>query len=120
MSGGAECELCAADRFTHWYFEDEICWVADCEACSVPMVVWKHHGTDPDDAAIEHMHTRLAEAAVLRFGNDLWQIDGQMRQVPSHFHAHARDRDWLQQRMQRPLSRYTSVGGPRVEARPFG
>lgn len=116
----AECELCAADRFTHWYYEDEICWVADCEACSVPMVVWKRHGITPAEADRDHMLAQLAAAALSRFGHDNWQIDGQMRQVPEHFHAHARDEGWLQKRMQRPLSRFTSVGGTRVEAQPFG
>ena len=24
-----------------------MCWVADCEICAVPMVVWRHHGTEP-------------------------------------------------------------------------
>ena len=33
------CELCRAARITPWYHEDEICWVAECEICAVPMVV---------------------------------------------------------------------------------
>ena len=116
----ATCELCAADRFTHWYYEDEICWVADCEACSVPMVVWRQHGVSPSAAERDHMMAQLAAAATARFGHDNWHIDGHMRQVPEHFHAHARDEGWLAKRMQRPLSRFTSVGGARVEAQPFG
>ena len=43
-----ECELCQAARFTHWYAETDHGWIADCEVCSVPMVVWWHHGTEPD------------------------------------------------------------------------
>ena len=35
------CELCEAGHLTTWYHEDEICWIADCEMCAVPMVVWK-------------------------------------------------------------------------------
>ena len=35
------CELCEAARYTHWYHEDDVCWVADCEVCETPMVVWK-------------------------------------------------------------------------------
>lgn len=108
-----ECELCQADRFTHWYHEDDICWVADCEACGVPMVVWNHHGTTPPDADVEHALDRLSEVARTRFGRD-FTIDRLMRQVPEHFHAHARDGDWWSKRMTRPLSRYTGVGGDRA------
>ena len=39
--------LCAADRITPWYHEDDVCWVADCEICATPMVVWRWHGTEP-------------------------------------------------------------------------
>lgn len=113
-STDSTCELCAADRFTHWYSEDEICWVADCEACSVPMVVWNGHGNEPPDHVVEHCLAALTEAADARFGEGNWSVDRQMRQVPEHFHAHARDADWWQLRMQRPLSRYTGVGGDRV------
>ena len=35
------CELCEAARLTTWYHEDDVCWVADCEICAVPMVVWR-------------------------------------------------------------------------------
>jgi hypothetical protein len=107
------CELCRADRFTHWYFQDEHCWVADCEACSVPMVVWSGHGPEPSDDVIAHCLARLAEAADLRFGPGAWSVDRHMRQVPEHFHAHARDKNWWQERWSRPLSRYSGVGGER-------
>ncbi|MEO1065229.1 MAG: hypothetical protein AAFZ07_27760 [Actinomycetota bacterium] len=107
------CELCAADRWTHWYHEDDICWVADCEACDTPMVVWARHGTEPSAADVEHMLARLAEAAEHRFGDTAWQIDRVMRQVPGHFHAHARDAGWWQRRTLGQVSRYTGVGGER-------
>jgi len=109
------CELCEAARFTHWYAEDEVCWVADCEVCLVPMVVWKRHGTAPDEAAVAHMHAVLGRAADERFGVDAWFLDTTMRQIPDHFHAHARDEHWHRNRSQRRLSRYTSVGAQRVE-----
>lgn len=111
----ADCELCRADRFTHWYYEDQHCWVADCEVCSVPMVVWNDHGTEPAAELINHLLERLTEAARHRFGHEDFTIDRTMRQVPEHFHAHARDRGWWDQRWSRPLSRYTGVGGDRVE-----
>lgn len=110
-----DCELCQAHRFTHWYMEDEHGWIADCEACGVPMVVWKHHGADPPEAVVEHLVYELRRVATERFGPRGWRIDRQMRQVPNHFHAHARDTDWWALRFSRPISRYTEVGGPRVE-----
>ena len=49
------CELCEAARITEWFHEDDVCWVAACEVCDVPMVVWKQHGNEPPDAEVEHM-----------------------------------------------------------------
>lgn len=109
----AECELCEAARFTHWYHEDEICWVADCEVCSTPMVVWKSHGTEPPADEIDHMMARLDEAGLVRFGEGRFTIDRTMRQIPEHFHAHARDDEWLSRRWREKPSRYTGVGGDR-------
>lgn len=113
-----DCDLCKADRFTHWYFEDDTCWIADCEVCSVPMVVWKPHGTDPSDTERDHMLLVLADAAQTRFTDESFTLDTNMRQIPEHWHAHARDERWFAERGARPLSRYTVVGGDRVE-RPF-
>jgi len=95
------CDLCEAARMTDWYHEDEVCWVADCEVCDVPMVVWREHGAKPPDDAVEHMVARLTEAANLRFGADGWSIDRVMRQIPDHFHAHARDPNWWHRRFSR-------------------
>lgn len=108
-----ECDLCEAARYTHWYHEDDKCWVADCEICSTPMVVWHVHGTEPDDGDLKHMLDRLAEAANARFGDDGYFIDRNMRQIPEHFHAHARDEGWRDRRWVEPMSRYTGVGGER-------
>ena len=88
------CELCEAAKLTTWYFEDDTCWVADCEVCATPMVVWRVHGTDPDEATVDFMLERLGEAADARFGTGGWSYDRQMRQIPDHFHAHARDPQW--------------------------
>ncbi len=109
------CELCAAARFTHWYAESDDGWVADCEVCSVPMVVWWHHGPEPDGEVVDRLLTLLESAAALRFGETGWTVDRAMRQVPGHFHAHARDAGWWDRRWSRPMSRYTGVGGDRVE-----
>ncbi len=82
------CLLCAADRITPWYHEDDVCWVADCEICATPMVVWRWHGTDVPDDQREHMMGRLAAVADQVF--DGHYVDGNMRNIPDHFHAHAR------------------------------
>jgi hypothetical protein len=112
--GSGDCELCEAARFTHWYHEDELCWVADCEVCSVPMVVWQLHGAEPGPDDVEAMLRVLGEVAAARFGPGNFEVDRTMRQVPDHFHAHARDPRWWAERASRPMSRYTGVGGERV------
>jgi hypothetical protein len=116
MEPDPDCELCEAARFTHWYHEDEICWVADCEVCSTPMVVWRHHGTEPADDDVEHMLAVLTKAGEARFGSGRFFVDSHMRQIPDHFHAHCRDDDWWSRRWSEPPSRYTGVGAPRVTA----
>ena len=108
-----ECELCEAARFTHWYYEDDLCWVADCEVCATPMVVWKQHGTEPPPDEVAAMLARLVEAGEQRFGPDGGRVDQVMRQIPDHFHAHYRDADWMSRRWMEPPSRYTGVGTPR-------
>jgi hypothetical protein len=89
------CDLCEAARLTAWHYEDETCWVADCEVCGVPMVVWKEHGAFPPEAAVVHMIERLEQVAAEVFGAEAtWSVDRVMRQIPDHFHAHARDAGW--------------------------
>jgi len=92
---GKICELCEAAKLTKWYFDSEICWVADCEVCDTPMVVWRQHGIDPSEADLKHMLDHLGHAADERFGEGGWAFDRVMRQIPDHFHAHARDPHWL-------------------------
>ena len=53
------CELCEEARFTEWFHEDDLCWVAECDACSVPMVVWRHHSPDPPAAVRAELHRVL-------------------------------------------------------------
>jgi hypothetical protein len=94
------CDLCEAARMSTWFHEDEVCWVADCEACSVPMVVWNRHGTEPSEAEVGHMITELSAVARRLFGDE-FNIDRVMRQIPDHFHAHARDPNWWYRRFGR-------------------
>jgi hypothetical protein len=91
MQGGTvSCDLCEAARLTVWYHEDEVCWVADCEICEVPMVVWKVHAVDPPPEVLAHMQAALEHVAKERFGD--FMIDAVRRQIPDHWHAHGRPR----------------------------
>lgn len=109
----AGCELCEAARFTHWYFEDDICWVADCEVCDTPMVVWRNHGTRPTETDVQYMIGELETAGRQRFGPAGWAVDRTMRQIPDHFHAHVRDPHWAARRWSSTPSRYSGVGAER-------
>ena len=88
---------------TPWQHEDDTCWVADCEICAVPMVVWKQHAVDPPPELLAHLLAQLDRVATARFGPGGYQVDRVMRKIPDHFHAHARDPDWWTRRF----------GGPR-------
>ncbi len=88
------CELCEATPFTEWFHDDELCWIAECDACAVPMVVWKRHDPAPPDDVRAALHARLATVMDARFPGEYW-IDENMRTIPTHYHAHARRRpDW--------------------------
>ena len=54
------CDLCEAARITPWFHEDDICWIAECEICATPMVVWRGHGVNPPSDQLTHMHEQLA------------------------------------------------------------
>jgi hypothetical protein len=85
------CELCDAARMTQWYHEDELCWIAECESCSVPMVVWRSHDPSPPVEVREELIRRLRHVAEPLMGGELW-IDDHLRSIPDHYHAHARRR----------------------------
>lgn len=84
------CDLCRAARLTPWFHEDDVCWIAECEICEVPMVVWRWHGTAPPESHVTQMRERLGAVATREVG-DHW-IDDHMRNIPDHWHAHARPR----------------------------
>src|SRR5689334_4093586 len=94
----ADCELCEAARITPWFHEDDVCWIAECEACSVPIVVWKRHGAEPPTGEVDHMIAELERIAAGLYGADGYSLDRVMRQIPEHFHAHARDKTWWKRR----------------------
>ncbi len=88
MPSERRCELCEAARITPWFYEDDICWIAECEVCATPMVVWRSHGVEPPPDALDHMHAHLREVAATHFGEIY--IDDNMRNIPDHYHAHGR------------------------------
>ena len=83
------CELCEAARLTAWYYEDDECWIAECELCAVPMVVWRQHDANPDVTVKSRLWERLATVVIEHYGFDHY-IDDNMRSIPDHYHAHAR------------------------------
>ncbi len=86
----SKCELCDAAVITQRYGEDELCWIADCEICLVPMVVWKEHSPTPSPEVKAALAERLASVADEIFGSGGWTLDDHMRNIPDHYHAHAR------------------------------
>ena len=89
MDSERTCELCEAAKITEWFHEDELCWIAECEICAVPMVVWKHHDNQPPDHVKVELHTRLAMVVATHFEYEHY-VDDNMRNIPDHYHAHAR------------------------------
>lgn len=87
------CELCQATRFTEWFYEDDDCWIAECESCSVPMVVWRIHDPDPPDDVKAMLHDKLAAVMADAF-EDPHVVDDNLRTIPTHYHAHARPKTW--------------------------
>jgi hypothetical protein len=87
--GGDTCELCDAARMSEWFYEDDECWIAECESCAVPMVVWREHISNPSDEVKIRLHEKL-EKVVEEFFDFEMRIDNNMRTIPDHYHAHAR------------------------------
>jgi hypothetical protein len=83
--------LCEAARFTEWFYEDDECWIAECESCSVPMVVWKVHDPEPPADVKERLHDRLSAVVAEHVDAEHW-IDDNLRTIRGHYHAHARRR----------------------------
>ncbi len=84
------CDLCEGAVITTRYFEDEVCWIADCEICLVPMVVWRVHDPSPPVATKDQLVAALTKVANEELGEGTWSLDDHMRNIPDHYHAHAR------------------------------
>ena len=78
----ADCDLCEAARITPWFHEDDICWIAECEICAVPMVVWRSHGVEPPTDQLAHMHDKLAMVVSEHFTFEHY-VDDNMRNIPT-------------------------------------
>ena len=87
----ADCELCEAAKTTEWFHEDDLCWVAECEACGTPMVVWKRHDPNPPEEIRVVLLDRLNEVVAAHYRYE-HRVDENMRSIPTHYHAHARPR----------------------------
>ena len=85
-----DCDLCQAAIITTRYYEDDLCWIADCEICLVPMVVWRTHSPNPPEELKQDLHKALAKVADEVLGEGGWSLDDHMRNIPDHYHAHAR------------------------------
>jgi hypothetical protein len=88
----AKCELCELARTTPWYAEFSEPFrfaILDCDSCDVPMAVLGAHRQAP--SAEERL---VIQEALTRIANEKypqgWFFDDHMRQIPDHYHLHAR------------------------------
>jgi hypothetical protein len=51
--------------------------------------VWRGHGIDPPAEELSHMHAQLAGVVERHFEFEHY-VDDNMRNIPDHYHAHAR------------------------------
>jgi hypothetical protein len=86
----SDCDLCLAVVKTTRYYGDDECWIADCTICQVPMVVWTSHDPRPPAEVKERLASQLARVADEVLGAGAWYLDDHMRNIPDHYHAHAR------------------------------
>lgn len=90
MLPSSHCDLCEAAPVTTRYYDDEECWIADCLICRVPMVVWRVHDDSPPEEVRRRLIERLSSVAQEFFASGAWYYDDHMRNIPHHYHGHAR------------------------------
>lgn len=86
------CELCECARITAWYAEYARPFrfrIIDCDSCDVPMAVLGEHRREPTIDERAFMHQALGAIADGKFPGG-WYLDDHMRQIPEHYHVHAR------------------------------
>ena len=87
-----KCELCELARTTAWYAEFDVPFrfsILDCDSCDVPMVVLGEHLQAPSDEQRSVMQRELGRIADTKYPQG-WFFDDHMRQIPDHYHCHAR------------------------------
>lgn len=94
MAADGRCELCELVRSTRWFaqvFEPFPFTLLECDSCDVPMAVLGEHRATVSEAERQVMAKALAWVAD---AHDLGEItfDDRMRQIPDHYHLHARPR----------------------------
>jgi hypothetical protein len=88
----AGCELCELARTTHWYAEHDEPFrfvIVDCDSCDVPMAVLGEHRSSITDVERNIVREALTRIADEKYSQG-WTFDDRMRQIPDHYHAHAR------------------------------
>jgi hypothetical protein len=86
------CELCELAPMTAWHarFDEPFPFaILDCDSCDVPMAVLGDHRARPSDDEIAFMQASLKKIADDLFPQG-WFFDDHMRQIPDHYHLHAR------------------------------
>ncbi len=91
-SSMAACELCELAPTTTWYAEHIEPFrfvILDCDSCDVPMAVLGAHRAQISAAEGAVMQAALAQIADRKYPRG-WYFDDHMRQIPDHYHLHAR------------------------------
>jgi hypothetical protein len=86
------CELCECAQITRRYAEYQQPFrfvIMDCDSCDVPMAVLGEHRRAPNDTERTFMQAALGAIADAMFRHG-WYFDDHMRQIPDHYHLHAR------------------------------
>ena len=86
------CELCELAPTTTWYgvYEQPFRFVVlDCDSCDVPMAVLGAHRATPTAEERAAMQGALSLIADTKYPHG-WFFDDHMRQIPDHYHVHAR------------------------------
>jgi len=63
--------------------------ILDCDSCDVPMAVLGVHRARPTEPESEVLRRELAAVADRLYPHG-WFFDDHMRQIPDHYHLHAR------------------------------
>lgn len=86
------CELCRLARTTAWYAEFDEPFrfaILDCDSCDVPMAVLGDHRKTISAEERIVFERELGAVADRKYPQG-WFWDDHMRQIPDHYHAHAR------------------------------